>query len=54
MLHPINRADAKWDFMRYSAEASADIEGELKNVKHGIIIEKEEEKYNSSLKCFSR
>ena len=54
MLHPMNRAEAKWDFMRYSAEASADVEGELENVKHGIIIGKEEEKYEHSFKCFSR
>ena len=38
MLHPINRANAKWDFMRYSREASTDVEGELENVKDGIII----------------
>ena len=54
MLHPINRANAKWDFMRYSAEASADVDNELENVKYGIIIEKEDEKYEHSFKCFSR
>ena len=54
MLHPIDRANAKWDFMRYSGEVSADVTNELDNVKHGIIIEKEEEKYEHSFKCFSK
>ena len=54
MLYPMNRADAKWDFMRYSAETSTDIGKQLKDVKNGKIVKKWDEKYESSFKCFSR
>ena len=50
MMLPMNRIQARWDFIRYAAE----IEDEFDNVERGIIIEKDEEEYENTIKCFIR